>query len=53
MSFPLEAGGDRSGMKKEDFPRISAYLHKLHEREAYKRAVQKIIEVQGEFKTNL
>lgn len=53
MSFPLEAGAGRSGMKKEDFPKVWAYIEKLQGREAYKRAVQKIVEVEGEFKTHL
>jgi glutathione S-transferase len=53
MSFPLEAGESRSGMTKEQFPRVWEYVARLHEREAYKRAVQKIVEVEGSFKTNL
>lgn len=53
MSFPLEGGKDRSGMSKEQFPRIWTYIDVLHEREAYKRSVQKIIDIEGEFSTNL
>ncbi len=53
MSFPLEAGESRSGMKKEQFPKIWAYVDRLHAREAYKRSVNKIEAVEGSFKTNL
>lgn len=53
MSFPLEAGKTRSGMTKEQCPRLWAYVDLLHEREAYKRSVDKIKEVEGSFKTNL
>jgi glutathione S-transferase len=53
MSFPLEAGNSRSGVKQEKFPKVFAYVEKLHEREAYKRATEKIIEVEGQFKTTL
>ena len=53
MSFPMEAGQSRSGMSKEQFPKIWAYVDRLHGREAYKRSVEKIKAVEGSFKTNL
>jgi glutathione S-transferase len=53
LSFPLEAGQSRSGFTKEDYPQVWEYIDRLHEREAYKRAVQKIVDIEGEFKTNL
>lgn len=53
MGFPLEAGNSRSSIKRESFPRVFAYVEKLHEREAYKRAKDKIIEVEGRFKMSL
>jgi glutathione S-transferase len=53
MSFPLEAGNSRSGVQREEYPRVFAYVEKLHEREGYKRATDKIIEVEGRFKTSL
>lgn len=53
MSFPLEAGNSRSGVKRETYPKVFAYVERLHEREAYKRATEKIIEVEGRFKTSL
>ncbi len=53
MSFPLEAGNSRSGVKQEKYPKVFAYVEKLHERGAYKKATEKIIEVEGQFKTTL
>lgn len=53
MSFPLEAGNSRSGVTQETYPRVFAYVEKLHERQAYKRATEKIIEIEGEFRTTL
>lgn len=53
MSFALEASNSRSGIKQEEFPKVFAYVEKLHQREAFKRATEKIIEVEGQFKTTL
>ena len=53
MSFPLEAANSRSGVQQEQFPKVFAYVERLHQREAYKRATEKIIEVEGRFKTTL
>lgn len=53
MSFPLEAGQSRTGLTKEQYPKIWAYVDRLHQREAYKRAVEKIVEREGRFKSNL
>jgi glutathione S-transferase len=53
LSFPLEAGEGRSGFTRSQYPKVWAYLDRIHEREAYKRAVAKIVEVEGDFKTTL
>jgi len=52
MSFPMDAGRTRSGMK-EECPIIWAYVDQLLAREAYQRAVKKIIEVDGKFDMTL
>ena len=49
MSFPLIAGKGRSGFTQENFPKLWAYVEKLERSDGYKRAVQKIIEVEGEY----
>jgi len=53
MSFALEAGQGRSGMTKDVLPLLWAYVDRIHDREAYKRSVQKIEQVEGSFKTHL
>ncbi|KAJ9616586.1 bifunctional glutathione transferase/peroxidase [Cladophialophora chaetospira] len=53
LSFPLEAGKTRSGFTQNQYPKIWAYVERQHERDAYKRAVAKIVEIEGEFKTTL
>lgn len=53
MSFPLQGGKSRSGLTEDQCPRTWKYVSKLQEREAYKRAVKKIEEIEGSFKTNL
>lgn len=53
MSYPLEAGKARSGLTEEQCPRVWKYVSMLKEREAWKRAVQKIEEIEGSFKTHL
>jgi len=49
MSFPFEMSIARNGLTKEKFPHIVAYVEKLHQRDAYKRAVEKITELDGKF----
>ncbi|KAF7503763.1 hypothetical protein GJ744_003305 [Endocarpon pusillum] len=46
-SFPIEAGNSRSDIKQEQFPKAFAYVERLYQREAYKRATEKIIEIEG------
>jgi glutathione S-transferase len=53
LGFPLEVGESRSGMSKDQFPRVYEYVARLHEQDGYKRAVKKIEEVEGAFKTHL
>src|SRR5436305_5437106 len=45
MSFPLEAGRTRSGLSKTDGP--LRRMDRLHQRDAYKRFLQKAAEVEG------
>jgi glutathione S-transferase len=50
---PLEAGKSRSGFTESQYPLIWAYVDRIHQREAYKRAVAKIVAIEGDFKTSL
>ncbi|KAJ7072749.1 hypothetical protein C8F01DRAFT_972469 [Mycena amicta] len=54
MSYPVllaTSGSARApgGLTKETHPRLFAYGEKLQESESYKRAVEKIIELEGEY----
>ena len=40
MSFPLEAAASRAG-GIDEYPRIAAFLERIHARPAYQRALQK------------
>ena len=53
MSFPIEAGRSRSGMTREQCPKMWAYVDQLYARKAYKRSVEKIEKVEGSFKATL
>ena len=52
MSFPLAGAKDRAGFNKEAHPKLWAYVDRLEAHEGYKRAVEKIIEVEGSFTPN-
>lgn len=52
MSFPLIAAFDRS-VSREQYPLLGAYADRLQQLDGYKRAVQKIEEVEGTFKASL
>ncbi|KAI4112297.1 MAG: hypothetical protein LQ338_008328 [Usnochroma carphineum] len=49
MSFPLGAAKGRVGFTKEKHPALWAYVDRLEEMEGFKRAVQKIIDVEGSY----
>lgn len=49
MSFPLIASKGRVGLTKEAYPKLWAYVDCLEGHDGYKKAVQKIIDVEGEF----
>ena len=48
MIFPLEAGQKRAVVSAEKCPRLSAYMERIHARDAYQRAIKKIEEATGE-----
>lgn len=55
LSFPLGAarGGRAGGFSKEAYPLLWAYVGRLQEREGYKRAVEKIVQVEGSYDASL
>ena len=49
MSFPIGAARSRAGLTQEKYPKLWAYVNRIESRDAFKRAVQKIIEVEGSY----
>lgn len=49
MSFPLGAAKGQFGFTKEKYPALWAYVDRLENMEAYKKSIQKIIEVEGSY----
>ena len=49
LSFPLQASRKRVGLTKETYPKLAAYIDLLESQEAYKRSIQKVIEVDGHY----
>ncbi|KAF1811506.1 glutathione S-transferase [Eremomyces bilateralis CBS 781.70] len=48
MIFPLQGAMSRGGLNAEEHPKTVAYVKRLEERDAYKRGVQKIVDLTGE-----
>ncbi|MCJ1280085.1 hypothetical protein MMC21_007910 [Puttea exsequens] len=53
MSFPLGAVRGQSGLTKEAFPKLWDYVDRLQNEEGYKKAAQKIIEIEGSYDPKL
>ena len=53
LSFPLMAARGRAGLSKEKYPKLWAYTERLEAREAYKKAIQKIIDIEGSYDSTL
>lgn len=53
MSFPLGAVRGKHGFTKEKYPKLWEYVDRLQAMDGYKRAVQKIIDVDGKYDPEL
>lgn len=53
MSFPLGAAKARSGFTKEKYPALWNYVNRLEERDGFKKAAQKIVDVEGSYDPSL
>lgn len=49
LSFPLIGAKYRAGLTAEGYPLLRKYVDRLEEDEGYKKAVAKIMEIEGEF----
>lgn len=47
LSFPLIAGKRRTGLTKEKYPKLCAYVDKLEQEPSYKTAAEKIKDIEG------
>ncbi|KAL4815539.1 glutathione S-transferase [Aspergillus spinulosporus] len=52
MSFPLVAANTRMPLK-EKYPRMAAFVEAIEKQDGYKRAIEKIKEVDGKFEASL
>jgi glutathione S-transferase len=52
MSFPLIAAKDGrgQGLKEGKYPLLSRYIERLEQEPGYKKAAQKIVDINGKFK---
>ncbi|KAL8817928.1 MAG: hypothetical protein Q9223_003334 [Gallowayella weberi] len=53
LSFPLGASKGRAGLTKEKYPALFEYVNRLEAMESNKKAVQKIIEIEGSYDPSL
>lgn len=56
MSFPLisaVAASSTTGLTQANYPKLYCYIKALEEEPGYKRAIEKIIQIEGEFKSLL
>lgn len=53
MIFPLEAAKTAGKITAQKYPRLSGYVDMIQAREAYKKAVQRIIDETGEYSMKL
>jgi len=49
VSFPLIAGGSRTGLDKEKYPKLFDYVQRIQKEPGYLKAVEKIIEIDGKY----
>ena len=53
LSFPLGAAKGRAGLSKEKYPALYEYVDRMEAIEGNKKAVQKIIDVEGSYNPSL
>ena len=53
LSFPLIAGKGRTGLTKEKYPKLWAYVETLEQEPGYKKSIEKIVEIDGKFEASI
>lgn len=49
MSIPLELALAKHMVSPDDYPRLANYVQRMYQRPAYARAMQRIIEIDGQY----
>ncbi|KAI6712228.1 hypothetical protein PZA11_002265 [Diplocarpon coronariae] len=52
-SYPLIAGRSRTGLTREQYPKLYDYVDRMEAEPGYKKAVAKIVEIEGKFEPTL
>jgi len=52
LSFPLIAGRKRAGLTQEKYPKLYAYIDRLEAEPGYKKAADKIVDMDGKFEAS-
>ena len=53
LSYPLSAAKGRAGLSKEKYPALFEYVTRLEAMEKNKKAIQKIIDIEGSYDPSL
>jgi glutathione S-transferase len=53
MGFPLEAAQQISGLTKTKYPLLTDYIKRIQGREAYQKAIQRIIKETGKYEAGI
>lgn len=53
LSYPLSAAKGRAGLSQEKYPALFEYVTRLEAMEGNKRAIQKIIDIEGSYDPSL
>ena len=53
LSFPLVNARGQAGFTKEKYPKLWAWTERLEAKEAYKKAIQKVIDIEGSYDPGL
>lgn len=49
MAFPLEAAQQIAGLTEARYPLLTGYLRRLQRREAYKKAIDRVVKETGSY----
>lgn len=53
MIFPLEAAHQIAGLTETRYPYLTAYIKAIQQRDAYKRAIERIVKETGSYDPNI